>query len=60
MFFGFAFLGLAGLASALPNVTLSGRYLYTPDGNRFYIKGVAYQPQGYNLFYFNVHASHPP
>ncbi|KZT52973.1 carbohydrate-binding module family 43 protein [Calocera cornea HHB12733] len=31
---------------ALPQVTKSGRYLFTPDGNRFYIKGVSYQQQG--------------
>lgn len=37
---------LATTVGALPQVTRKGRYLYTPDGNRFYIKGVAYQPQG--------------
>lgn len=37
---------LATIAGALPQVTRKGRYLYTPDGSRFYIKGVAYQPQG--------------
>ncbi|TDL16753.1 glycoside hydrolase family 72 protein [Rickenella mellea] len=31
---------------ALQKVTRAGRYLYTDDGNRFYIKGIAYQPQG--------------
>jgi len=31
---------------AISNVTRSGRYLYTGDGSRFYIKGIAYQPQG--------------
>ncbi|KIK71388.1 carbohydrate-binding module family 43 protein [Collybiopsis luxurians FD-317 M1] len=31
---------------AISKVSRSGRYLYTDDGNRFYIKGVAYQPQG--------------
>lgn len=31
---------------ALPKVTRSGRYLYTDDGTRFYIKGIAYQEQG--------------
>ena len=31
---------------ALQNVTRAGRYLYTEDGNRFYIKGIAYQEQG--------------
>ncbi|KAH7916492.1 carbohydrate-binding module family 43 protein/Glycoside hydrolase family 72 protein [Hygrophoropsis aurantiaca] len=33
-------------ADAISKVTRSGRYLYTADGNRFYIKGVAYQEQG--------------
>ncbi|KAH7883971.1 carbohydrate-binding module family 43 protein/Glycoside hydrolase family 72 protein [Phlebopus sp. FC_14] len=41
---------LAGIllsgAQAIQKVTRSGRYLYTADGNRFYIKGVAYQEQG--------------
>ncbi|KAI6010180.1 carbohydrate-binding module family 43 protein/Glycoside hydrolase family 72 protein [Pisolithus marmoratus] len=31
---------------AIQRVTRAGRYLYTADGNRFYIKGVAYQQQG--------------
>ena len=31
---------------AIQTVTRAGRYLYTADGNRFYIKGVAYQEQG--------------
>ncbi|KAI6133406.1 carbohydrate-binding module family 43 protein/Glycoside hydrolase family 72 protein [Pisolithus croceorrhizus] len=31
---------------AIQQVTRAGRYLYTADGNRFYIKGVAYQQQG--------------
>ncbi|KAF5384720.1 hypothetical protein D9757_006270 [Collybiopsis confluens] len=31
---------------AISKVSRSGRYLYTDDGTRFYIKGVAYQPQG--------------
>ncbi|WOO80933.1 1,3-beta-glucanosyltransferase gel4 [Vanrija pseudolonga] len=34
------------LAVALPQITRSGKYLYDPSGARFYIKGVAYQPQG--------------
>jgi hypothetical protein len=55
---GLMFLSL--VANALPQITRSGRYLYEPDGTRFYIKvsytkprthrlilkGVAYQPQG--------------
>lgn len=36
---------LAGV-DAIQTVTRNGRYLYTADGNRFYIKGVAYQEQG--------------
>ena len=39
-------LALAGGAYALPKVTRSGRYLYNPDGTRFFIKGIAYQEQG--------------
>ncbi|KIK97879.1 carbohydrate-binding module family 43 protein [Paxillus rubicundulus Ve08.2h10] len=43
-------LTLAGVllsgARAIQQVTRSGRYLYTADGTRFYIKGVAYQEQG--------------
>ncbi|KAK7468547.1 1,3-beta-glucanosyltransferase [Stygiomarasmius scandens] len=31
---------------AISKVTRSGRYLYTDDGNRFYIRGIAYQEQG--------------
>ncbi|KZT22131.1 carbohydrate-binding module family 43 protein [Neolentinus lepideus HHB14362 ss-1] len=31
---------------AISKVSRDGRYLYTDDGSRFYIKGVAYQPQG--------------
>jgi len=33
--------------NALATIQRAGRYLYnTTDGSRFYIKGVAYQPQG--------------
>lgn len=39
-------LGLAGFAGALPQISRQGKYLFNPDGQRFYIKGVAYQPQG--------------
>ncbi|KAF9066073.1 carbohydrate-binding module family 43 protein/Glycoside hydrolase family 72 protein [Rhodocollybia butyracea] len=35
-----------GTAQALSKITRSGRYLYDSSGNRFYIKGVAYQEQG--------------
>lgn len=31
---------------ALPQITRKGKYLYDPSGTRFYIKGIAYQPQG--------------
>ena len=34
------------LAAAIQNVSRAGRFLYTADGNRFYIKGIAYQGQG--------------
>ncbi|KAI0639101.1 Glucanosyltransferase-domain-containing protein [Trametes polyzona] len=45
---GFAtgFLTLAAGVGALQKVSRQGRYLYTEDGNRFFIKGVAYQEQG--------------
>ena len=39
-------LSLASSVFALPRVTRAGRYLYSEDGTRFYIKGVAYQEQG--------------
>lgn len=31
---------------ALQNISRVGRYLFNEDGSRFYIKGIAYQPQG--------------
>ncbi|GFZ51518.1 1,3-beta-glucanosyltransferase gas1 [Saitozyma sp. JCM 24511] len=31
---------------SLPQITRTGKYLYDPSGNRFSIKGVAYQPEG--------------
>ncbi|KAI9572583.1 carbohydrate-binding module family 43 protein/Glycoside hydrolase family 72 protein [Boletus coccyginus] len=31
---------------AIQTVSRAGKYLYTADGNRFYIKGIAYQEQG--------------
>ncbi len=37
---------LAQSAGAIQAVTRAGRYLYTADGNRFYIRGIAYQEQG--------------
>ncbi|KAI0768590.1 Glucanosyltransferase-domain-containing protein [Trametes elegans] len=39
-------LALAAGVSALPKVTRAGRYLYSEDGTRFFIKGIAYQEQG--------------
>ncbi|KAI0252696.1 glycoside hydrolase family 72 protein [Lactifluus subvellereus] len=40
-------LSLASIGSAAINpITRSGRYLYFADGTRFFIKGIAYQPQG--------------
>ncbi|KAJ7440607.1 1,3-beta-glucanosyltransferase [Mycena latifolia] len=41
-----ALLGLVASVGALPKVTRTGRYLYSADGTRFYIKGIAYQTQG--------------
>ncbi|TXT13593.1 hypothetical protein VHUM_00960 [Vanrija humicola] len=41
-----ALAALLPLAAALPQITRTGKYLYDPSGTRFYIKGVAYQPQG--------------
>lgn len=41
-----ALAALANSAIALPKITRVGRYLFNPDGSRFYIKGVAYQEQG--------------
>ncbi|KAG7099572.1 hypothetical protein E1B28_001402 [Marasmius oreades] len=38
-------LSLLGV-EALPKVSRSGRYLFTDDGNRFYMKGIGYQEQG--------------
>ncbi|EDR08961.1 glycoside hydrolase family 72 protein, partial [Laccaria bicolor S238N-H82] len=37
---------LAYNVHAISQVSRTGRYLYTADGSRFYIKGVAYQQQG--------------
>lgn len=41
-----ALAGLAHTVLALPKITRTGRYLYSPDGSRFYIKGISYQEQG--------------
>lgn len=32
--------------AALSKITRNGRYLYDESGNRFYMKGIAYQPEG--------------
>jgi hypothetical protein len=45
-FLALALLGLTALVGALPKVSRTGKYLYTEDGNRFFIKGVAYQKEG--------------
>ncbi|KAJ6474359.1 1,3-beta-glucanosyltransferase [Mycena sanguinolenta] len=37
---------LATAYGAVQKVTRVGRYMYTADGNRFYVKGIAYQTQG--------------
>jgi hypothetical protein len=39
-------LSLASIGGAVAPVTRTGRYLYFTGGERFYIKGIAYQPQG--------------
>jgi len=39
-------LALSSGVYSINKVTRSGRYLYSSDGTRFYIKGVAYQEQG--------------
>ncbi|KAH9947943.1 Glucanosyltransferase-domain-containing protein [Amylocystis lapponica] len=41
-----AALALTTAVHAIQTVTRQGRYLYTADGSRFFIKGVAYQEQG--------------
>ncbi|KAJ6479518.1 Glucanosyltransferase [Mycena vitilis] len=33
-------------ALAIPKISRVGRYLYSDDGNRFFLKGIAYQTQG--------------
>ncbi|KAJ6552619.1 1,3-beta-glucanosyltransferase [Mycena vulgaris] len=43
---------------ALSKVSRSGKYLFTEDGNRFFVKGIAYQTQGRNLS-FLASGSHP-
>ena len=40
---------LVSSVAALPKITRTGRYLYSDDGSRFLIKGIAYQTQGPSL-----------
>lgn len=43
----FLLLSVIPTLNALATIQRAGRYLYnTTDGSRFFIKGVAYQPQG--------------
>lgn len=47
------FLTFASVVQAIPSVQRFGRYLYTNEGTtRFYIKGIAYQNQGYSCFHY--------
>jgi 1,3-beta-glucanosyltransferase GAS1 len=41
---------LATGVNAIAKITRQGRYLYDDSGTRFFIKGVAYQPQGQCLY----------
>ena len=46
------FLAFVTAAQTIKTVTRDGRYLYTDAGaTRFFIKGVAYQPQGHSCFH---------
>jgi 1,3-beta-glucanosyltransferase GAS1 len=44
-------LALSSGVYSIGQITRSGRYLYSSDGSRFYIKGVAYQEQGKYYFF---------
>ncbi|KAJ6612845.1 Glucanosyltransferase-domain-containing protein [Mycena sp. CBHHK59/15] len=44
-----ALLAFTTAVGAISKVSRTGRYLYTADGNRFFIKGIAYQTQGTRL-----------
>ncbi|KAJ7785907.1 1,3-beta-glucanosyltransferase [Mycena metata] len=46
VFKGGFLLAAAATVGAISKVTRTGRYLYTDDGTRFFVKGVAYQPPG--------------
>ena len=52
---------LACTVQALPKISRVGRYLYDESGNRFYIKGIAYQEQGLanKRLSFYVHSDYP-
>lgn len=43
-------LTISSSVCAIGTITRTGRYLYSSDGSRFFIKGVAYQEQG--KYYF--------
>ncbi len=49
---------LAGVQGAVQKVSRAGRYLYTADGNRFFIKGIAYQEQGSSIHLVGGRVSH--
>jgi hypothetical protein len=54
-----ALLALTTLVGALPKVSRTGKYLYSEDGTRFFIKGIAYQTQGKQaLFQDRKNTSH--
>jgi hypothetical protein len=40
---------LLSTVDAISKISRSGRYLYSNDGSRFYIKGIAYQEQGVRM-----------
>ena len=45
---------LVSTVDAISKITRSGRYLYDDSGNRFYIKGIAYQEQGAQMCFDHV------
>ena len=47
-------LSLSSGVYSIGQITRTGRYLYSSDGSRFYIKGVAYQEQGKYYFFFRT------
>lgn len=46
------FVFIASGVQAISPITRSGIYLYDETGTRFYVKGIAYQPQGYSFHGF--------